>query len=1085
MEQLRQWNIRLSILLCAALSLCTAQAERPALLDCVWNEDFEDGTVSGWSSYPPYQDTAYDFSLLCGYYREPNSLLGYVASGEFLYPLGLAPPEQPEGNRYYALRAYRPNSLSAQRLGFAHRFSQFVFDDSSLSFDYWLKLTSSESDLLVELAGADGRRYQYRKSSMMRDRWEKVTVPFSAFTADGESPKPGLEIQAISIMAVLVHGDPAVMHHFAIDNVEMRCRHRAGFEISNPKTYAYKHWELAFCSKHYYPGDALELEVSPQSPVESVHARLEDFSGHVIAADLPLGKHGNGWMLNGDFRFTESHKAGPMLLVIEGETPGGEILQTRMRLWFFHRPADLGHPRLFFTDADIDSLKKRTTEERYKPIWDRLVRQAENAREVDIPLDGQIQDMHADYLISDVPPYFAVLRTNARYIMQNAIVYAIGGDEEAGNYAKDGLLKMAAWEQWVHPWFRTQGRKSYYPVGIAAMELGIAYDLLQPILENAERSQIRSGIMRNGIVNSWEEYFVDNRMPTHTSNWISHCTAGPLVALLAFYQGYLPDELSEFGLMANGEPYFSGLAEKFLTHSLATFKSDGGYGEGYGYQNFTMSTAGPALAALNEIFGVETLSEELNINRAYLYPLYISHNDTKSLLDMGDSSDSRSSSTNWAWFTKHHKDPVLKWFYDQSPGSDFSDFLWLDDSLQSESAESLPPNRVFREKGNVVLRTGWTDDDIIFNFRAGPNYNHTHIDQGTFRLWGYGEELAAEAGPGGYYTDPYYWSLTIQSAGHNTVLIDDNPESQEIGDFANETVAFNNHARLERALITPSASMLRAELGMLYRGLLDRFSRTVYFTQSHCLVFWDRILSSGDKHHYQWQMFPPDLRKLQIDKTKAVYTGENAQLMAHVLSPSHPTLKLKNLPASQYALNKFPKSPFPPRGVLQVTHEEPVGDQDFLVVLVPSRIGGEEQPQLKTVAKLGFWSVQIDDGNKSEYLYFTAGKEIKAELEADVSSAYLGRTEDGQVNSVLVDGCTTLKIDSDDWASSNYPVALSYERKTSSAEWTIQAELESEVHLRVQSGDVDVSGNAELVRCDGKWCVLIVREGNAVLTFDL
>src|SRR5690606_217807 len=140
----------------------------------------------------------------------------------------------------------------------------------------------------------------------------------------------------------------------------------------------------------------------------------------------------------------------------------------------------------------------------------------------------------------------------------------------------------------------------------------------------------------------------------------------------------------------------------------------------------------------------------------------------------------------------------LNWFYASSPGQSWEDILWSREEIFDRAADpsDLPPTRIFPDKGNMVFRTGWNDDDTVLVYRAGPNFNHTHADQGSFRLYSLGEHLVSEGTYGTYYSNPYYWSYFIQSAAHNVILIDDNPESQLFGDFANEVSAFTRYARI-------------------------------------------------------------------------------------------------------------------------------------------------------------------------------------------------------------------------------------------------------------------------------------------------
>jgi hypothetical protein len=480
--------------------------------------------------------------------------------------------------------------------------------------------------------------------------------------------------------------------------------------------------------------------------------------------------------------------------------------------------------------------------------------------------------------------------------------------------------------------------------------------LIHPLLSQEEARAIREGVIRNGIENAYQEYFIDNRVPNHTSNWVSHCTAGPLVALCSFYPDAEGDE------KANIDRLFSGLAEKFFAHCKATFTPDGGYGEGYAYQNFTLESASPFLAALENLSGKNNLAEKLHIAQSYLFPLYISVEGGKTLLDMGDSSDSSGVKTNWAWLSRRLDDPILKNFYHSSPGSDWEDFLWMEEEPNTSGPESLPASRYFPDKGAVVFRTGWGEDDAVLHYRAGPHFNHTHADQGNFRLWAFGEEIVSEAGKAGYYTDPYYWSYFIQAGGHNTILADGNSESQEFGDFKNEVVAFDRRAKIEKVHLSDPFNVVVSELAPVYRGsfrgVLERFTRTVCFVHPGYVIVWDRLKSNGDQT-YQWQLFPPKMEGFSTGGRKALYKGEKAELGIQVLAPENAPLHALKRPIQMGEYAEYPKKPLNPRVALQIDGGGAEEGLEFLVALLPTPLDGGRSYQSERIIREGAQIIRI------------------------------------------------------------------------------------------------------------------------------
>lgn len=941
---------------CGAERRIVDYPKQASLVDYEFHEDFENGTISGWSSYPPFQDTAYDYSILAGYYRPPETLQGYIASGEFFYPVGLSPPGNQDTNKFYCLRAYRPNSIAPQRIGVTRKISVYVSEYSFLRFHYWISPGAQPTSIHVELACDDGKRYTARFLKPREGKWSSIDAPLLNFDCEGSTLSPNVEIQALVIQAEFEKGNPSNVHHVAIDEVRINGMRRAGFNFQIPEIETFDHWPLALANDHFDLSDSLNLVATPEVPIESATARLEDFKGEPIGASRELILNGTTWTAEDFHTFPEGDPTGPLQLILEGETENGKTVKSEVRLWYLPQRKDNGRPNLFFDSEDVQNLRDRKESGRGKEIWDRIRGLAETARKIEIPGQGQIEEFPQDYLIQQLMPYFDAVRNTAYGAMLNAWVYTLEGDEEAGAYAKQASLKMAGWDTWTHPWFLTQGRKTYYPVGLAAMYLGIAYDLIHPLLSEEEAKTIREGITKNGIENAYQEYFIDNRVPNHTSNWISHCTAGPLVALCAFYSD------AEGAEKANIDRLFTGLAEKFLVHGKATFTPDGGYGEGYAYQNFTLESASPFLAALENLFGKTNLAHDLHIAESYLFPLYISVEGGKTLLDMGDSSDSSGVKTNWAWLSRSSDDPILKNFYHSSPGSDWEDFLWMEEEPTIAGPESLPASRYFPDKGNVVFRTGWGEDDVVLNYHAGPHFNHTHADQGNFRFWGYGEELVSEAGKAGYYTDPYYWSYFIQAGGHNTVLADGNSESQEFGDFKNEVVAFDRRAKIEKVHLSDKFNVVVSELAPVYRGSADgglkRFTRSVCFVDPGYVVVWDRIRSFGDQT-YQWQLFPPKMEGFSIDGRKAYYKGENAELGIHVLAPENAPLHALKRPIQMGEYAEYPRKPLNPRVALRIDGGGAEQGLEFIVALLPTRKDGGPSFQFERIIREGAQVIRI------------------------------------------------------------------------------------------------------------------------------
>ena len=358
------------------------------------------------------------------------------------------------------------------------------------------------------------------------------------------------------------------------------------------------------------------------------------------------------------------------------------------------------------------------------------------------------------FLLPTLPGYFDIVNRAGPAIELNALEAYLTGNAEARQAAISALMAVAKWNTWAPPWFRTHGQQTYYPAGLLAVQAALGYDLLYDSLTGQQRAMVRASLAEYAIARPYREYVEDNRIPANTSNWIGHTVGGALVAAAAIWG----DEPAPALALET-----SGLLRKFEDHLAAGYLADGSYGEGISYQEFDLQTTAPAMNAVERVFGIDYWSRS-HVADSLWYPIATLAEPVSGTLDMGDSHPPGGSGI--APVVARSRNPVFRWYYDHFPHQSLADFLFADFSIPSR-----PPaagSRYFPDKGSVVLRRG----DTMLLYRAGPNFNHNHADQGSFLLRAFGEDLITEAGYSDYYKDPYYDSYFKQAIGHNTVLVD-------------------------------------------------------------------------------------------------------------------------------------------------------------------------------------------------------------------------------------------------------------------------------------------------------------------------
>jgi Heparinase II/III-like protein len=402
----------------------------------------------------------------------------------------------------------------------------------------------------------------------------------------------------------------------------------------------------------------------------------------------------------------------------------------------------------------------------------------------------------------------------------------------------------------------------------------------------------------------------------------------------------------------------------------ASYLPDGSYGEGISYQEFDLETTGLALVALDRVFGIDWWKRS-RVIESLAFPLYTLAQPVSASLDMGDSHPP--SGRTIAPLVARSKDQTLRWFYDQFRHSEIRDFLFFDDSVKPQSPK-LPTSRVFGDKGNAVFRTGWGADDLVFLFRAGPNFNHNHADQGSFLLTAFGEPLVTEAGWSHYYNDPYYATFFTQSVGHNTVLVDGNPESQSIADTP-QFAALNAYPKITGAITSEFYDAVSGDLTPVYQGRLDRYTRRIVFVKPHYFVIFDDLAASGEPAKFDWLLHLPDRSRITASPDLAVYRGDKAALAVKSLAPATVTVRDGRLPYGAFATST-PKTVPPQPVFLDLQTTKPASATQFLVALAPARTSEAARSivsKMTTISGADFAGVRAERGAERDLTLFRSG----------------------------------------------------------------------------------------------------------------
>lgn len=943
-------------MVCLLALYSTIQAQKPVLVDYSSLEDFQGESLGQWASYPPAQDIGYEPSL--------------TPTRDFDAPGGRS-----------LMRWIQPTRSGDLRFGFIKKVGLLANSAGRIDFDYRINAPAETARIEVGIAGADGYRYTSSVSAGT-NRWTKASIALANFKRSGGKPLvSGTGVEAIYVIAHFSTAGKDSVYRFLIDNVVFAASRPAFFDIVVPASSAIEPWTSHITPVGYRPGAV--VSIAAKAPVGLSRATVtlvNRMPGAGAKVDLfDDGTHGDArakdgiWTNNAAHRFADADAPGIWRAELHGQTPDGSVIRTELR-FLVHVKTRAGHPRLYFDESQKAKLVARTREEKLAKTWEYIQTAAKNSRATgEIAHGGRIFDLlDTEYLLPSLLGYFDVLNRARTRIAYNAFVAYLTDDVEARVAAREALLAVSRWNRWEPPWFTAHGQHTYYPAGLLAVDVALGYDLLYEHLSEAERSQIRRALIEKQIIPTYKEYFLDNRAMTDTSNWISHTVGGAIIAAAAIAGDVTPDEAGgKFDL------YVNGLLLKIEAHMAASYLPDGSYGEGISYQEFDSETLAPMVSAVERSFGVDYWNTT-RVKDSLRYALYTLTDPREASPDMGDTHPSAGHGI--APIVYRSKNPVIRWFYSRFDRPSIQHFIFYDDSVEPRPPASagMPTSTIFEDKGNAVFRTGWEKDSITMLFRAGPNFNHHHADQGSFLITAFGEPLVTEAGWSDYYKDPYYATFFTQAVGHNTVLVDGNPESQIIPDTS-QFKALNDYPRITDSITSEFYDGVGSDLSSVYPDRIERYTRRIVFLKPRYFVVCDDLRTAGDANRFDLLLHVPNRAGVKTQGLAAVYRAAKAALGVRSFLPEGAVLNVKDgrIPYHVFSARTPAETPLLP-AYLDFETREPAKEVRFMTAVVPARTATEAEQligQMFHIAGENLNGIRVERGNETDLVMFSSRPE--------------------------------------------------------------------------------------------------------------
>lgn len=489
------------------------------------------------------------------------------------------------------------------------------------------------------------------------------------------------------------------------------------------------------------------------------------------------------------------------------------------------------HPRLLFTAADVNTLKKRASNES-KVYFEQLLK----------------------YVPPSVPPKDTKFADDATEAQRQgfwrlptvALHYVLTGDRKSFDNAQGFLKKFLETEHWENGEEQDSGMAAANIMAGAALAYDWLYNDLDPafraafgkkLLLQARRLYYRGHLMKAPGTHYWQND------PQNNHRW--HRDAGLALSILAVADAGPEDDR----ILAET------LKELQFLHQW--LPEDGTSHESSSYLQFGAPYLLLAFDASDRCLGTDFLKHPFFAN----LPKFRLHTLTpgfKEAFHYGDSAGFGGINNYLFKCTSVHRLPgyqaaLLDYAKVQPDAFQFAWFslVWFDPTVTGGALQNLPLQEFFPDLGMQIARDGWQEKDVAIAFKCAPyggvklnefrnannlryiNVAHDDPDANTFWLYANGALLA---------DDDRYATKKLTSS-HNTILVNGKGQKGEGGGWMQplkgKDADMTNTARVVNRKVASDIIFTEGEAGGAYNDL-SRYRRAViWFKGSYVLLLDD------------------------------------------------------------------------------------------------------------------------------------------------------------------------------------------------------------------------------------------------------
>lgn len=446
--------------------------------------------------------------------------------------------------------------------------------------------------------------------------------------------------------------------------------------------------------------------------------------------------------------------------------------------------------------------------------------------------------------------------------------YLLTGDRKYAEPAIAQMLEMATWD----PLGVTSYKNQDQVFRDIAWMMATTYDWCWEVMTAAQRQTVREAIIARA--RTLYKHFAESSRPIYEYPYDSH-------GITAY--GYL-------GICALALTGESAEADEWLRFVAATYPTvfppwggeEGGWGQGVAYWKWSQPFAWVFFDALKSATGVDMHQKAYCRNSSW-YKLYM-HPPWCDRHHFGDGNHGPPDSTdqsNMARAAREYNNPYFQWYAKNLPhnlGYGLYGYLWHDASLPVRPPADLPQGRYFPDIGWVAMHSDLSDpDDVMLMFKSSPfgSFNHSHADQNSFVVYGYGEPLLIDSGYYDWYGSPHDMGFTRQTKAHNSVLV--NGEGQPIMD---KTAT----GSIEQHFTSRGVDYAVGEAAPAYQGKLSKFERHILYVRPDAFLILD-LLEAPAPSTFTWCVHSEQEMQLKPEQGEIIVTRGDARCLVKFLTP--------------------------------------------------------------------------------------------------------------------------------------------------------------------------------------------------------